>query len=176
MHGHLLCICFCIFKPQNSGPWHCWPHAGQQRVLSRIFWEVEAKHDFSFCKKWHLWLLPFNVSALQGGGCWWGLVFLIFSSSHRERWAEQQGVCCHNEAAPYERLGEAQGHGLHATHAGDVEMCPGDSMGLCHAQALVGSGRSAQVPCLSPATTACRHLRGGTRLWQAQTVHNRRFL
>lgn len=79
---------------------------------------------------------------------------IIFFSSCRERRAEQQGVCCHNEAAPYERLGEAQGHGLHTAHAGHVEMRPGDGMGLHHAQAVAGSGRSAQLPCLSPATSA----------------------
>lgn len=57
-------------------------------------------------------------------------------------------------------------------------MRPGDSVGLHHAQGVAGSGRSARLPCLSPATTACscEHLWDGTRFWRAQTVHNRTLL
>lgn len=89
-------------------------------------------------------LYSYNFKEVGGGSL---IIFLPFC---REWGAEQQGVCCHHEAAPDARLGEAQGHGLHTAHEGHVEVCPGDSVGLHSSQAAVaGLGRSNPIPWIS---------------------------
>lgn len=163
----MVCICF---SASCKHPWG-WDlnSVAREPLLSRIFWEMGAKCALSFWRKGHSWLLPFKVTIsrrLLGGS------LIVFPPFCREWRAEQQGVCCHHEAAPDARLGEAQGHGLHTAHEGHVEVCPGDSMGLHSSQAAVaGLGRSTPIPWISPWAQ-----QGGTRLWRAQAGCTRRVL